>query len=75
MEARMPKFGDNSTYRVPHHMFCLQLSKCSLFLFTSVDIAAVIIIDVEEVEAAVAQAECVHCRLVLIPGEGPVLAW
>jgi hypothetical protein len=32
------------------------------------------VVDMEEVKAAVAEAERVH-RLVLGPGEGPVLAW
>jgi hypothetical protein len=39
------------------------------------DIAVGIIVNMEEVKAAVAQAERVHCLLILSPGEGAVLAW
>ena len=74
MEAREPKFWGQFYLPSPHHKLCLQFSKCSLFLFSFADIAVVIMVDVEEVEAAVAQAEGVHCLLVLGPGEGPVLA-
>jgi hypothetical protein len=39
------------------------------------DIAVGIIVNMEEIKAAVAQAKRVHCLLILGPGEGAVLAW
>jgi|UniRef100_A0A804RB66 hypothetical protein len=73
VEAREPKFWGQVYPPSPHCALCLQFSKCFLF-FSFTDIAVAIMVDVEEVEAAVAQAERVHCLLVLGPGEGPVLA-
>jgi hypothetical protein len=64
-------FGDNSTYlSLQHKLSACSSATFSLFLFS---FAVVIMADVEEVEAAVAEAEGVHCLLVLGPGEGPVL--
>jgi hypothetical protein len=37
--------------------------------------ADIAVVDMEEVKAAVAEAERVHRLLVFGPGEGPVLAW